>query len=130
MQEDTQSDIPKFLPKLNVLLVTVIESNCDDKASLSAAQLKSLFKIALTAIRRAQRRDMIDAWDTSAWVALRTKLGCKSSPALLKMCDQIIHVGKRDTKESKTKRKLESANAEDDSTGPSAKKKKKLDKSS
>lgn len=141
MQEDTPSDTAKFLPKLNELLVTIIGSTCDDtcddKASLSAAQLKPLFKIALTAIRQAQRRDMANAWDTSAWITLRSKLEAsaryQSSPALLKMCDQITHaptLGKRNAKESKSKRKIEGTNAEQDSAGPTAKKRKKLDKSS
>lgn len=116
--------------------MTVIESACDekgdDKGSLSAAQLKSLFKLAMTAIRQSQRRDIANAWNTSAWIPLRTKLEAsarfKSSLALLKMCDQITQTqtsGKRDAKESKSKRKMDTANTEQTSPGPSVKKRKK-----
>jgi len=129
--EDMQPDVAKFLQKLNELLVTVIESACDDKASLSAAQLKPLFKLAMTAIRQSQRRGIVNAWGTSAWIPLRTKLEAsarfKSSVALLKMCDQITQAqtsGKRDAKESKSKRKIDTVNTEQTSPGPSAKRKK------
>ncbi|KAF8626266.1 hypothetical protein AX15_004941 [Amanita polypyramis BW_CC] len=136
---DTQVDLAEFISKLSRALIALVESACDDTVSLSAAQIKQLFRLALSAIRQINRREKADAdtWNASSWVSLRAKLQTstryKSSPALLKMCDQIIRSSQSEQRDGKiggSKRKAGGVNEEQNALKSNRTKRKKLDKSS
>ncbi|KAF8894690.1 hypothetical protein BD779DRAFT_1609359 [Infundibulicybe gibba] len=85
-------EILEFMSTLRANLLEVLTSACRDKLALTTAQAKDLLKLALLAVRQTQR--IISTVDPEAWTTLRKALESserlKNSPALQKMCDQIV----------------------------------------
>ncbi|KIL68594.1 hypothetical protein M378DRAFT_190984 [Amanita muscaria Koide BX008] len=131
--EESPIDIAPFMPKLSQALLLTIQCACNDENSLSAAQLKGLLKVALSAIRQSKRRGAIDTgvWGTSSWVSLQGKLEAsprfKSSIGLIKMCNQIVqtpNVGQNGEQKDGSKRKAQDSIEEQPSFKPKRKRRK------
>lgn len=84
------------MPLLKQLLLKLAEDACDEKSSLNAAQMKELFKLALSALKQTKRisaGSTQSIWEIKSWKSLQQKLKAsrfKTSTALHKMCEQII----------------------------------------
>jgi DNA polymerase phi len=78
------------------MLLTVISSACEEERGLTSSQMKDLFKLGIIAIRHTQRTNRTacqQIWQPDAWCILSGQLEAsrfKSSPALQKMCVQLI----------------------------------------
>ncbi|KDR81783.1 hypothetical protein GALMADRAFT_221648 [Galerina marginata CBS 339.88] len=132
----------KFMPLLKDLLLELANDSCDEKAELSVAQMKELFKLASLAVRQTKRLSPATTqsiWEPKAWQALEQKLKTcrfKSSPALPKMSEQVFRLsdlsnGKYASKQAASKRKAGEVNNIDVETAlakPSKRKKVKEDK--
>ncbi|KAH9842530.1 DNA polymerase phi-domain-containing protein [Rhodofomes roseus] len=98
--DESKADVLAFLPKLRTALIDVISQACDEsEASLTAAQIKELFKLALLAVRHMRRtnasaEELLVVWDPQSWNDLSTKLAANprlmSSTALQTSCKEII----------------------------------------
>ncbi|KAG0705011.1 DNA polymerase phi-domain-containing protein [Suillus ampliporus] len=88
-------DVLSFIPKLHTSTLQFINSACDDQVSLSAAQIKDLFKLVMLGIRQASKVDSSNqnVWDSGAWRTLHGRLAASkrfgSSIAVLKLCSQV-----------------------------------------
>jgi DNA polymerase phi len=119
------------MPKLRQEMIDTMTSACDGAATLNAAQMKDLFKLALLAIRQTRRvvpqsDDMSTIWEPSAWDNLRKKLGAterfKTSTALHAMCEQTIRALQVTSSPTKSKGPRKDIKSET----PSAKRKKEV----
>src|ERR1700733_3938230 len=61
-QEDRQQEILSFMPRLNAALADFLTEACDEKLTLTAPQMKELFKLGLAAVRQTQR--VVSSQDT------------------------------------------------------------------
>ncbi|KAG5647160.1 hypothetical protein DXG03_001115 [Asterophora parasitica] len=93
------TEVTEFLTALRKTLLGVASDSCDEKNSLTAAQLKEVFKLALVGTRQTQRVDRDSAaavWLPDSWQSLAGRLGVsdrfKSSPGLKKMSEQIVRL--------------------------------------
>lgn len=90
------SETPEFMSSLGKSLLELATSACDEKVTLSAPQLKEVFKLGLVAVRQTQRvspSSIGEIWPIDAWRAVSKRLGTchfKASPQLRTMCDQIV----------------------------------------
>lgn len=98
------------MTSLRKALLKTTTDACDDTIILTVAQMKELFKLALVAIRQTTRsnsQDAQDVWQPEQWSALHSKLGSsarfKGSPALQKMCDQVVKTSQKSPASSKPK---------------------------
>ncbi|EGO20980.1 hypothetical protein SERLADRAFT_452123 [Serpula lacrymans var. lacrymans S7.9] len=98
-----QDEVVKFMTALRHALLDLISSACDERAALTAAQIKELLKLGLLAIRQTTKAlskpsDIETIWDPSSWKNVLERLSSssrfKSSTALLKMCEQIAKSAK------------------------------------
>jgi DNA polymerase phi len=88
-------DALSFILKLNTSVLHFIDSACDDEVSLSAAQIKDLFKLVMLGIRQASKVDSSNqnTWDSGAWRTLHGRLVASkrfgSSIAIHKLCSRV-----------------------------------------
>ncbi|KAG2041767.1 DNA polymerase phi-domain-containing protein [Suillus americanus] len=88
-------DVLSFILKLHTSVLHFIDSACDDQVSLSAAQIKDLFKLVMLGVRQTSKVDSNkqNVWDSGAWRTLHGRLAASkrfgSSTALLKLCSQV-----------------------------------------
>ncbi|KAG1875007.1 DNA polymerase phi-domain-containing protein [Suillus tomentosus] len=88
-------DVLSFILKLQTSVLHFIDSACDDQVSLSAAQIKDLFKLVMLSVRQASKVDNSNqnVWDSEAWRTLHGRLVASkrfgSSTAILKLCSQV-----------------------------------------
>jgi DNA polymerase phi len=88
-------DVLSFILKLNTSVLHFIDSACDDEVSLSAAQIKDLFKLVMLGIRQASKVDSSNqnTWDSGAWRTLHGRLVASkrfgSSIAIHKLCSRV-----------------------------------------
>lgn len=127
-------DVLSFILKLHTSVLHFIDSACDDQVSLSAAQIKDLFKLAMLGVRQASKVDSNNqnVWDSGAWRTLHGRLIASkrfgSSTAILKLCSQVEsalqaqHGGQHNLMASK--RKAEEVEAEGVPSDAKRKKKK------
>jgi DNA polymerase phi len=86
----------EFMTSLHKTLLTVISSACEEERGLTSSQMKDLFKLGIVAIRHTQRIDRTmcqQIWQPESWHVLSGRLEAsrfKSSPALQKMCGQLV----------------------------------------
>jgi DNA polymerase phi len=87
-----------FMASLKKSLLMTISSACEEGNGLTTPQMKDLFKLGIVAIRHTQRIDRTlcqDIWQPDSWRVLCGRLAAshfKSSPALQKMCEQLINL--------------------------------------
>ncbi|KAF5386843.1 hypothetical protein D9615_001886 [Tricholomella constricta] len=111
MRDTPSTAVIEFMTLLRKTLLEVATDACDEKNTLTAAQLKEVFKLALVATRQTQRVDRASAskvWQPDSWHSLAGRLGAsnrfKNSPGLKKMCEQIVRLLKSaDTSKLPTK---------------------------
>ncbi|KAG2365801.1 hypothetical protein BDR07DRAFT_1398137 [Suillus spraguei] len=88
-------DVLSFILKLHTSVLHFIDSACDDEVSLSAAQIKDLFKLVIFGVRQASKADSSNknVWDSGVWRTLYARLVASkrfsSSTAILKLCSQV-----------------------------------------
>jgi DNA polymerase phi len=93
---DHQTEIMVFMASLHKSLLTAISSACEEGSGFTSSQLKDLFKLGIVAIRHTQRINSAlcqQVWEPDAWRVLCGRLQAsrfKLSPALQKMCEQLI----------------------------------------
>jgi len=123
MSEQNREAI-KFMPLLKELLLELANNSCDEKAELSVAQMKELFKLASLAVRQTKRLSPATTqsiWEPKAWKILEQKLKtCRfqTSPALPKMSEQVARMsevssGKDTSRQVTSKRKVGEVNGTD-----------------
>ncbi|KAG1756485.1 DNA polymerase phi-domain-containing protein [Suillus paluster] len=127
-------DVLSFILKLHTSVLQFIDSACDDQVSLSAAQIKDLFKLVILGVRQASKVDSSNqnAWDSGAWCTLHGRLVASkrfgSSIAVLKLCSQVESAlqgrNGRQCNSIAPKRKAEEVEAEGASSDTKRKKKK------
>jgi len=117
---------------LKTALHDFAEECCKETGSLSTAQMKELFKLALTGVRQTKRLSpsiVQSVWEPTTWIALqqnvKTSPRFNTSPVLPKMCEQVARMSQNsDEEKSKpTKRKADQVNG-DDAAGKESKKSK------
>lgn len=113
------------MPKLHTKLHHVMLSACSDTSVISAAQMKTMFKLGLLAIRQtAQVAPKVSKlWKPSDWSGLSVQLAAskrfQASDVLQKMCQQMIEEAsndpgaKRQAVPSPTKRKANGNSGEE-----------------
>ncbi|KAJ7582854.1 DNA polymerase phi-domain-containing protein [Mycena floridula] len=88
-------ELSAFVKSLQTALLDVGRKACDDSVSMTAAQLKTVLKLAMVTARQRQRDPTIaqGLWDSQSWNALGDSLGLsarfKASPGLQTLCKQI-----------------------------------------
>ncbi|KAK0210612.1 DNA polymerase phi-domain-containing protein [Desarmillaria ectypa] len=96
--EKSDADVVAFMTTLRQALHELINSACDGKASVSAAQMKDLFKLVLLSIRQTSRLssspDIEAIWASPSWAKLSEKLstsaGFKLSTSIHGMCNEVV----------------------------------------
>jgi DNA polymerase phi len=100
-----------FMARLNATLANFLTEACDEKLTLTAAQMKELFKLGLAAVRQTQRvvssQDTLrTTWRPSMWDTLHKKVASserfKTSTAL-PMCLQMVKLSQGTTTPKKSK---------------------------
>ncbi|KAF9477373.1 hypothetical protein BDN70DRAFT_914180 [Pholiota conissans] len=128
------SEVAEFMPLLSETLLAIATDSCSDKGNLSAAQLKDVFKFALSATRYTKRMSPAateSVWQPKLWSDLQRTLQkskFKTSPTLHKMCEHIVHTSSTAhedaiSKATVPKRKMEEV---DEITPVAAKKSKRI----
>ncbi|KAG1754468.1 DNA polymerase phi-domain-containing protein, partial [Suillus lakei] len=88
-------NVLSFILKFHKSVLHFIDSACDDQVSLSAAQIKDLFKSVILGVRQASKVDSSNqnVWDSGVWRTLHGRLVASkrfgSSIAILKLCSQV-----------------------------------------
>jgi DNA polymerase phi len=133
------------MPALRESLVDLATKACtDDKAKLTAPQMKEVLKLALVAARQTKRfaeASLTEIWQPDLWSTLKQSLAqssrFSSSTGLHKICDQMVQStggqSKAKTKERSKEKKAEGtgekspvkrkriADEEEDAAGPEPK---------
>ena len=84
------------MPLLRQLLLDIAKDSCSKKINFTASQMKELFKLGLIAIRQTNQispESVGSIWQPQSWTSLQEDLVSsrfKNSPALHKMCEQIV----------------------------------------
>ncbi|PFH52419.1 hypothetical protein AMATHDRAFT_139897 [Amanita thiersii Skay4041] len=129
------AELTKPMPQLRKTLLELIQSACDEETTLSAAQLKAVLGLVLSAIRLTQQSGALlsETWDPPSWEAMQTTIRTskryKTSPVVIKLCGRIIgalQVGPGDETKQKQKQKRKAEDASKKSE-PSRRKRTKLD---
>ncbi|KAG1891307.1 DNA polymerase phi-domain-containing protein [Suillus subluteus] len=78
-------DVLSFILKLHTSVLHFIDSACDDQVSLSAAQIKDLFKLVMLGVRQASKvgSSIQNVWDPGAWRTLHGRLVASKRFAVL-----------------------------------------------
>jgi len=86
----------EFMASLQKSLLMVTSGACEEGSSLTSSQMKDLLKLGIIAIRHTQRINSSSCqqiWQPDPWRILCERLEAsrfKSSPALRKMCEQLV----------------------------------------
>jgi DNA polymerase phi len=86
------------MPLLRQLLLDMAKDSCSKKINFTASQMKELFKLAIMAIRQTNQispESVGSIWQPQSWTSLQEDLVSsrfKNSPALHKMCEQIVRM--------------------------------------
>ena len=86
------------MPLLRHFLLDMAKDSCSKKINSTASQMKELFKLGIIAIRQTNQispESVESIWQPQSWTSLQDDLVSsrfKSSPALHKMCEQIVHM--------------------------------------
>ena len=86
------------MPLLRQLLLDIARDSCSKKINFTASQMKALFKLGIMAIRQTNQisPEIVESiWQPQSWSLLKEELVSSrfmSSPALHKMCEQIVHM--------------------------------------
>ncbi|PSS32180.1 hypothetical protein PHLCEN_2v2053 [Hermanssonia centrifuga] len=118
------TEILEFMPGLRNAVQESVRDACSEE-SLTAAQVKELLKLALSAIRQTKRvasqEQLHTIWEPSSWETLSSALASadrfKSSTALQTMCKQISQLvteGKLSKAKAPGKRKVDSLEGEEE----------------
>ncbi|KAK7054956.1 DNA-directed DNA polymerase [Paramarasmius palmivorus] len=90
---DRPKEVSNFLTKLRKALLVLISEGCDGTTTLTAPQMKDLFKLALLShrqIRRLHATEIDQIWDPPSWAALSERLaGSDRYKGTLQMCKQL-----------------------------------------
>lgn len=95
-QSEREQEIIDFMPFLRQLLLDMAKDSCSKKTNFTAAQMKELFKFGIMAIRQTHQisPELVGSiWQSQPWKSLQEDLVSsrfKNSPALHKMCEQIV----------------------------------------
>ncbi|ESK96903.1 dna-directed dna polymerase [Moniliophthora roreri MCA 2997] len=99
--------VSTFLTKLRKALIGFISEGGDGKTSLTASQMREIFKSAVLAHRQTRRLHAVDAeqiWDPSSWGALSERLAESGRyKGTLQMCKQLARTDGTDGAGSKRK---------------------------
>ncbi|KAF9009405.1 DNA polymerase phi-domain-containing protein [Cyathus striatus] len=107
---DRSSEIITFMPSLQETILKVLHSACGDESTLSAQQVKDLFKFVLLAVRQTQRAlsptESTNVWNITSWEGLSNALSesshLKAATSLQKMCSQVIRLLKSSSNQTNT----------------------------
>lgn len=86
------------MPLLRQLLLDMAGHSCSKKINFTAVQMKELFKLGIMAVRQTSQispETIASIWQPESWKSLQEDLVSsrfKNSPALHKMCEQIIRM--------------------------------------
>lgn len=89
------------MPLLRQLLLDTAKDSCSKKINFTASQMKELFKLGIMAIRQTNQispETVESIWQPQSWTSLQEELVSsrfKNSPALHKMCEQIVHMSQK-----------------------------------
>lgn len=125
------------MPSLHESLYDTLIGACD-KGSLTAPQVKEVFKSALALVRLTRKiapgpDELVQTWDRSSWENLTKQLASseslKTATGLQTLCKQLIQVldrplTKTDYANGATKRKADESDHEVDAATKKAKRKK------
>jgi DNA polymerase phi len=84
------------MPLLRQLLLDMAKDSCSKTINFTAAQMKELFKLGIMAVRQTNQispETVGSIWQPQSWKSLQEDLVSsrfKNSPALHKMCEQIV----------------------------------------
>jgi DNA polymerase phi len=97
-QNEREKEVATFMPLLRQFLLDVAKDSCSQKINFAASQMKELFKLGLMAIRQTTQispETVGSVWQPQSWTSLQEDLVSsrfKNSPALHKMCEQIVRM--------------------------------------
>ena len=86
------------MPLLRQFLLDVAKDSCSKNNNFTASQMKELFKLGIMAIRQTNQispQNVESIWQPQSWTSLQEELVTshfKNSPALHKMCEQIVRM--------------------------------------
>jgi DNA polymerase phi len=86
------------MPLLRQLLLDLAKDSCSKKINFTASQMKELFKLGIMAIRQTNQispETVGSIWQSPSWTSLQAELVSsrfKNSPALHKICEQIVRM--------------------------------------
>lgn len=86
------------MPLLRQLLLDIATDSCSKEINFTAAQMKELFKLGIIAVRQTNKispEAVESIWQPQSWKSLQENLVSsrfKNSPALHKMCQQIVRM--------------------------------------
>lgn len=86
------------MPLLRQFLLDMAKDSCSKKINFTASQMKELFKFGIMAIRQTNQispETVESIWQPQSWTSLQEDLVSshfKNSPALHKMCEQIVRM--------------------------------------
>ena len=124
------------MPLLRQLLLDMAKDSCSKKINFTASQMKELFKLGIMAIRQTNHispETVGSMWQPQSWTSLQEDLVSsrfKNSPALHKMCEQIVRMlqkpdaAMKDPENGKQKRGIEEISGEALTEEPKNKRKK------
>lgn len=99
--DDVKDDILSFVPKLQTVLLDTMSQACEaSDASLTAAQVKEILKLALLAVRQSRKacgdQGLTAVWNAAPWNNLSTKFAAtsrfKSSTGLQSSCKEVARL--------------------------------------
>lgn len=112
MQHDgVKDDILSFVPKLQTVLLDTMSHACEaTDASLTAAQVKEILKLALLAVRHSRRlcggQELATMWKAANWNRLSVQFASssrfKSSTGLQSSCKEIVRLIEQPSKQGDT----------------------------
>ena len=126
------------MPLLRQLLLDMANDSCSQKTNFTASQMKELFKLGMLAIRQTNQisPEIVGSiWQPQSWTSLQEDLVSsrfKNSPALHKMCEQIVRMLQKpdaaikDAENGKQKRGIEEISGEALTEEPKKNKRKKM----
>ncbi|CAL1703687.1 unnamed protein product [Somion occarium] len=111
---DHKEEIISFMPSLRDAILAAVSKACTE-ASLTAAHVKEILKLAISAVRQSKRivsspEELATLWDPSSWEELSKNLATsdslKAAAGLQNLCKQVIRaVNQSSTKDSTSSNK-------------------------
>jgi DNA polymerase phi len=126
------------MPLLRQFLLDVAKDSCSKNNNFTASQMKELFKLGIMAIRQTNQispENVESIWQPQSWTSLQEDLVSsrfKNSPALHKMCEQIVRMLQKpdtvmkDSANGKQKRGIDEISGEALTDEPKKNKRKKM----